>query len=292
MIEKFKKCPLFFLIALSSLLFMGNGVLTGNPPWGLTQPRLSGSSPRQAERPGILKPESDLSRKFHFLPLSPKDWPGDAYQEAAPVEKPPGKPAHDFVTVGEDYFDDAVFIGDSRTQGLLEYGHLEERADFLCKVSLTIYDFDKDAFIKDEASGQNLTVAEALGRKQYKKVYLMVGINELGTGTTETFLSAYRAVVEKIRELQPDATIFVEGIMRVTGAKNDSDPIYNNTNINDKNSAISTLADGEHIFYIDVNEAVCDDAGNLNAEYTSDDVHLKARYYDIWKAFLMEHGIL
>ena len=37
-----------------------------------------------------------------------------------------------FERVEEDYFDDALFIGDSRTQGMLEYGGLEDRADFYC----------------------------------------------------------------------------------------------------------------------------------------------------------------
>ncbi len=289
MTGKIKKCPLFFLLALSSLLFMGSGILKNKPPWALEQAELPPVSLKPAERPGGLSLGNSLWGKLQGISPSPEETEGNAKADIPPAVEPP--PARDFVTVGEDYFDNAVFIGDSRTQGLLEYGHLENRADFLCKVSLTIYDFATDPFIRDEASGQNITVEEALGRKQYGKVYIMVGINELGTGTTETFLEAYRAVVNRIRELQPDALIFVEGIMRVTGAKSESDPIYNNANINDKNNAISTLADGEGIFYIDVNEAVCDEAGNLHGEYTTDDVHLKARYYEIWKTFLMEHGI-
>ena len=59
----------------------------------------------------------------------------------------------------------------------------------------------------------------------------MLGINELGTGTTETFMEEYRAVVERIRQLQPEAVIFVEGIMKVTGNKDSEDPIFNNKNI-------------------------------------------------------------
>ena len=63
------------------------------------------------------------------------------------------------------------------------------------------------------------------------------------------------------------------------------------SNIEEKNAAIAELADNQTIFYIDVNEAVCDAEGNLNAEYTIDEVHLKAKYYEIWKQFLLEHGI-
>lgn len=197
-----------------------------------------------------------------------------------------------FQTVPESYFNDAVFIGDSRTVGLYEYAGMEDRADFFAKTSLTIYDVFTQKVAKDEKTGRKITVEEALAQKQYGKVYLMLGINELGTGNTSSFMRKYTEVVDRIRQLQPDAVIFVQGIMRVTGAKNESDPIFNNTNINEKNAEIAKLADGHDIFYIDVNEAVCDEDGNLNEEYTMDEIHLKAKYYELWKSFLLEHGVV
>ena len=199
---------------------------------------------------------------------------------------------YEFVTVPESYFNDAVFIGDSRTVGMYEYGGIEDRADFFGKISLTIYDVFTEKVAKDEVTGKKITVEEALSRKKYGKVYLMLGINELGTGTTESFMEEYKEVVERLVQLQPDAVIYVQGIMRVTGEKNETDPIFNNTNINEKNAEIAKLADNERIFYIDVNEVVCDEEGNLNEEYTTDEIHLKAKYYELWKEFLLRHGVV
>ena len=76
----------------------------------------------------------------------------------------------------------------------------------------------------------------------------------------------------------------------MSGKKNESDAIFNNSNINARNHAIATLADNETIFYIDVNEVVCDEEGNLNAEYTFDQIHLLGKYNDLWKQFLLSHG--
>ena len=59
-----------------------------------------------------------------------------------------------------------------------------------------------------------------------------------------------------------------------------------------RNVEIETLANGKDIFYIDVNEAVCDENGNLYADWTFDQIHLKAKYYQVWENFLMEHGIV
>lgn len=197
-----------------------------------------------------------------------------------------------FTRVEEDYFDDALFIGDSRTQGMLEYGGLEDRAAFYCQTSLTVYDlFKKDkAFVKE--GGRKLTLTEALTQRQFGKIYLMVGINEMGTGTPESFFEEYARAVYRIQQLQPDAIVFVQAIMRVAGEKNAADPLFNNHNINVRNVEIQTLADNRTVFYIDVNEAVCDENGNLHDDWTFDQIHLKAKYYQVWKEFLLDHGIV
>lgn len=214
--------------------------------------------------------------------------PGKAAEEKQEAEEEP----LEFTHVDKEYFEDAVFIGDSRTQGLYEYSNLADVATFYSKTSLTVYNlFEKPKdFIRE--GDEKLTLEQALSRHQFKKVYLMIGINEMGTGTPESFFEAYARAVYKIRELQPDAIIFVQGIMRVAGQKNASDPVFNNTNINIRNVEIETLANGKDIFYIDVNEAVCDENGNLYADWTFDQIHLKAKYYQVWENFLMEHGIV
>lgn len=189
-----------------------------------------------------------------------------------------------YASVDESYFDDALFIGDSRTVGLRDYTDLAEHADFLCETSLTVYKVMEQSF-----KGHG-TVADALAAKDYGKIYIMVGINELGRGTTEDFMAKYTEVIDTLHALEPNAKIFIQGIMRVSGKKNAADAIFNNTNINARNNAIATLADGIQVFYIDVNEVVCDEEGNLNADYTFDQIHLLGVYNDLWKQFLLSHG--
>ena len=93
--------------------------------------------------------------------------------------------SYEFQQVDESYFDDALFIGDSRTVGLRDYTDLSEHADFFCETSLTIYKVLEEDF-------KNMgTVKEALENKDYGKIYIMVGINELGRGTTEDFMGKY-----------------------------------------------------------------------------------------------------
>ena len=193
-----------------------------------------------------------------------------------------------FETVKESYFDDALFIGDSRTVGLSEYSGWKNPTYF-ADVGLTIYDiFDKKIA---EVNGKKYTIDKALEKKRFKKIYIMLGINELGTGNTKIFIKEYKEVIEKIRKLQPDAIIFVEAIMKVSKKKSDTDPIFNNKNIKDKNDHLALLADNKNIFYIDVNEVITDKTGGIPEKYTFDNIHLKAAYYNIWTRFLLKHGI-
>lgn len=193
---------------------------------------------------------------------------------------------YEFSQVDESYFDDALFIGDSRTVGLRDYTDLSEHADFYCETSLTI-----QKILEEDFPGLG-TVEEALSNKEYGKIYIMLGINELGVGTTEDFIEKYSEVIAFLHETEPEAKIFIQGIMRVTGKKHNSDAIFNNNNINARNNAIATLADNEQIFYIDVNEVVCDEEGNLNTDYTYDQLHLLGMYNDLWKQFLLSHGVI
>lgn len=198
---------------------------------------------------------------------------------------------YEFQPVDEDYFTDALFIGDSRTVGLSEYCEpLDSRATFYAKVSLTIYGVMDKEFVKD--GDAKISIDKALSQRQFGKIYIMLGLNEIGTGTPESFAEEYGKVVARIRELQPDAIIYIQGIMHVTANKSDHDKYFTNDNINRRNEALSLLADNQTIFYMDMNEAVDDENGNLLKELSFDDVHLKASSYDRWYQFLLGHGIV
>ena len=198
---------------------------------------------------------------------------------------------YEFTEVDDDYFCDACFIGDSRTVGLSEYCEpLDTRATFYAKVSLTIYDVFKKEYIKTDEG--KIGLEEALSRNQYGKVYIMLGLNEIGTGDREYFKSAYAEVINKIRELQPDAIIYIQGIMHVTAAKSNVDKHFNNEKINARNEAIAELADNQTIFYIDMNEAVDDENGDLEAGLSFDDIHIKASSYERWHEFLLHNAIV
>ena len=196
-----------------------------------------------------------------------------------------------YISVDDSYFDDALFIGDSRMVGLSQYCQdIDARATFYAKKSLSIYNIRDDKWIETE-DGDEISLAEALETNHFSKIYIMVGINELGRGDENDFRQAYQDVINQIQSAEPDAYIFINSIMHVSKEKNETDELYNNTNINIRNDAIKSLEDKQNIFYLNINEAVDDEEGNLDAETTTDGVHLKGACYEPWHEYLLSHGV-
>ena len=196
-----------------------------------------------------------------------------------------------YMTVEDDYFSDAVFIGDSRTVGLYEYGGLEEITTFYASTGLTIYKIFTSEIVEVPGQRQKQTIEEALSQNQFKKIYLMIGINEMGTGTVASFTNKYKEVVDHLLELQPDAILYIQGILKVSTERSNQGDYINNEGIVARNEALAELADNRRIFYLDVNPLVCDETGGLVSSYTFDGVHLKAKYIEIWKDYLKSHAI-
>lgn len=193
-----------------------------------------------------------------------------------------------FVTVDYDYFDDALFIGDSRTEGLMEYGNLGNAA-FFADSGMSVFSLPTKKISVPETG--KVSLEEMLLQKQYGKIYLMLGINELGY-KFEGLQKKYQETIEYIRSYQEDAVIFLCANLHVTEEQSDKDPIYNNTNVNRVNEMIAGLADGITYFYIDVNELFDDENGNLSTEYSSDSFHVFGKDYTTWADWLCTKAIV
>ncbi len=193
-----------------------------------------------------------------------------------------------FTTEDVSYFSDALFIGDSRTVGLSEYADLGD-ADVFATIGLSSFKLFETQV--DMPGYGKETLDEVLSRKNYGKIYLMLGINELGY-PHESIEKQYREIVEKIREKQPDAILFLEASLHVSKAKSDSDSLYNNANIDWLNGVVESLCDQKQTYYIDVNEIFDDGAGNLDAQYTSDDAHPLGKYYAQWAEWILTKAIV
>lgn len=196
-----------------------------------------------------------------------------------------------FCEVSDDYFDDAVFIGDSRVVSLYEYSDWKE-ATYYCSSGMTLGGVFKDPTGRWKDGNWKVNIADALQQEQYKKVYIMLGINDMGVGDLDYFINHYTDIVNQIHEWQPDAIIYIMSIMNVSSERDAQGDYINNEAIRVRNERLKELDNGRDTFYLDVNSVVCDKNGCLNAEYTFDGVHLYAQYVPLWTDYLKTHAIV
>lgn len=186
-----------------------------------------------------------------------------------------------------EFFKDSLFIGDSRTEGLLLYSKLPNWATFYSKVGLNVKTAQSDAFIN--LDGETLTIFQALEKKKYKRIYLSLGVNELNWPSEDVFYEEYKNVVDGIAKRQPDATIYIQSIIHVSQEHSDSEPLENNARVNAYNKVIKTYANGKNIKYINLNPCFDDENHALVAESTTDGIHMKPQYYELWVNKLMQN---
>ena len=205
------------------------------------------------------------------------------------------KPAPEAAAVDMSYFSDALFIGDSRTEGLQLYSGIEG-ATFFCYKGITIFDVMKDDPKKlIDIGGTSYSIVDALTHEsgKFKKVYISLGINELGYYDDQGFHDKFAALIDHIRATQPDAIIYLQNQVPVNPtlcAKNW--PSYvNNDKVAVYNSIFSQLAVEKEVVLVDVATALSTPEGILAQENTVDGVHFTKSWYQEWLSYLMCHTV-
>lgn len=173
---------------------------------------------------------------------------------------------------------DALFIGDSRTVGIMEYSGIKS-ADYFCSSGLNVFQVRKERITVPNIG--KVTLEELLSNKKYGKIYIMLGINELGY-RLQSILDKYNELLLFIEGNQPDAVIFIQANLHVSKIRSDKDQLINNPAIDRLNKELSKLADQKTRFYLDANFLFDDPDGSLSSTKTQDNAHLYAKYYLQW----------
>ena len=159
----------------------------------------------------------------------------------------------------KDDFSDAVFIGDSRTEGLQINTKLSS-ARFLAARGLKV-DTALTSQVIRLKNGNKGTVIDGLKGENYQRVYVMFGLNELGWPYLDVFINHYEKLLDKIKVTLPNATIYVQSILPVSKQKSDNSDIYKNAKINSFNQAIEKMAARNGYTYLDVAQIFRDSNG-------------------------------
>lgn len=188
------------------------------------------------------------------------------------------------------WFSDAVLIGDSRMNGFQLYSDVTE-AHYITCTGLSIYKVaEEEKLIR--WGEEKISVLEALKKGTYGKVYLSMGVNELGYYNPEGFAETFGKVIDRVREIQPGAEVYVMTIIPVNSElcrEYKQFDYVNNTLVEEYNTALVDMAKEKDVYLVNVSEALVDETGEPPKELSSDGVHFQKEGYLRWRDYLLCH---
>ena len=203
----------------------------------------------------------------------------DTYDYASPV---PENTAKD-----DSWFADAVFVGDSRMVGLVQYAEIPCAANF-SRESINIAEmFTKECITT--AAGTT-TIADALEGGSYGKCYIMTGVNELGWQNFDTFIKYYGDFIDHIKGIHPETKIYVMSILPVGAKATATQDYFNNDRVNTVNSMLQQMCTDKGVYFVNVFESVVVNGG-LPDDAAPDGVHLNGSYCNMVKQYLLSHTV-
>ena len=185
----------------------------------------------------------------------------------------------------EDFLNNALFIGDSRTESLQRFTDAGLHSSFCCQVGANVNNITDVMFV---THNESLNLYTAVGKYKYKNVLICLGFNELGWKNEDTFINNYAELIGNIKTLSPDTNIFVIAITHIGINAITDNEFENNDRINLYNSLIEKMCNERNVKYIDVNSDLINTEGFLPDEYTTDGIHFKNQYNNTYLDKLFE----
>lgn len=191
----------------------------------------------------------------------------------------------------EFYLGETVFVGDSRTNGMIGYGYLPPEQ---------VYAIDgcsqktiQDREFVDLGDGKLYTVEEAVAIRQPERIMISLGINGLTTMGEEEFMEEYRALTESLHQASPNSTIILQSILPVAWWKYQEIPAFDNDNIDYYNELLCDYAQEAGYFYLNSAEVMKDSRNSLRSEYDAGDgLHFNSAAYEALMEYYTTHMVL
>lgn len=146
----------------------------------------------------------------------------------------------------------------------------------------------------DNSYGVYARLDEVLSSKP-KKIFLMIGVNDIKRGTPiENILANHEKIVKKVKKESPETILYVQSVLPVTESVLSS--IYDlirNDRIRKLNKGLKEICHKYRIDYIDLNKNVFSDVeGEMKRELTTDGLHLRPEAYLLWVSYLKKMNYL
>ena len=188
----------------------------------------------------------------------------------------------------DGYMNRCVFLGDSRTVAMVNYGLINDDAA-LAQIGISHPSFKSNTFVNN--AGKEYTLKTYLASHQAPVIYIALGVNGINDPSEEHYKSTFEDLIDNIMDLSPNSNIVLMSI----GPVNDNGPYkktVQNSWIVKYNDFLLNTAKDKHLFYLDISEILTGSDGQVKSEYNGGDgLHYSSSGCKAIFDYIVEHPV-
>ena len=202
---------------------------------------------------------------------------------------------------GAEYFENSLFIGDSVTYGLKIYGvHMKidgvligDKIKAHAVESYGAYNATRPVSEKSTHpvyEGDQILSEDAVKLYGAKRVFICLGLNDIGYQSMDSFLKYYGELIDNISMKNAGVEIAILSTTPMT--KSGEKPTLFNSKIIEYNNALIEMAASKGIAYVDIAAALRNEEGYLKDNLSSDNYcHITIPAYQLIIDYMIDHPI-
>ena len=188
----------------------------------------------------------------------------------------------------DGYMNRCVFLGDSRTVAMVNYGLINDDAA-LAQIGISHPSFKNNTFVNN--AGKEYTLKTYLASHQAPVIYIALGVNGINDPSEEHYKSTFEDLIDNVMDLSPNSNIVLMSI----GPVNDNGPYkktVQNSWIVKYNDFLLNTAKDKHLFYLNISEILTGSDGQVKSEYNGGDgLHYSSSGCKAIFDYIVEHPV-
>ena len=204
-----------------------------------------------------------------------------------PQVPPPYPPEHE--PAGDEYFEDAVFLGDSIMENI-EMLDLFPTANFVTLIGMSPISMDKKLFVLKKED-RWVTAYDMINQYPHRKIFILLGSNALDHKTYKSTLDDYRVMMERMIQEYPDTVFYVLCPTSPNRARIKKDRLDVQRYWKFREGLLA-LAEEKKLYFLDAFTLLADEEGYLKEELAAPDgFHLKLEGSKLIEELVRTHTV-
>lgn len=188
--------------------------------------------------------------------------------------------------VNDEWYDTALFAGDSRMGSIALYGtHDNAQVEYVTSLNLM-----RIGNMPVDGRDDGKTLMDILEETDKENIYLLFGINEIRNPNFDAFGDTLREVVDMLQKNNPEVQIYLVLSYHpdlITGLPEPGLTEH----LDMLNGKLIEIAKEKRVFWVNPDEALDDDQGTVIDDYVWDGLHFNPTGAKAFEQFLAEHVV-